>query len=142
MRRRKDSGNDETELDMTPMLDLVFIMLIFFVVTSTFLQETGISMLPSSNQNTEENQTQAKSILVQIDQNSTVFVNGRLTDPERVTALVQRANVDNGGQSGVVIQPDPDAEHGVVTTVYDAANAAGVVGGVTLREPERSAIQF
>ncbi len=137
MKRRRSGDADEAEIDMTPMLDIVFIMLIFFIVTSTFLQETGVVMLANASDEPEVNETQAKSILIQIDRNSAVFVNGRLTDTARVTALVQRANVDNGGQSGVVIQPDPDAEHGIVTEVFDAAGAAGVVGGVMVRKPER-----
>lgn len=138
MKKRFRKGSDNADVNMTPMLDIVFIMLIFFIVTSTFLQEQGIQMISPQNENEEPNQQEARSILVQIDRNSNIFINGRLTDPARVTASIQRQNVDNGGKSAVVIQPDPDSEHGTVTGVYDSAVAASVVG-VVVRKPEREA---
>jgi biopolymer transport protein ExbD len=136
MKKRINRGSDNAEVNMTPMLDIVFIMLIFFIVTSTFLQEQGLEMIAPQNEEEPENAQNAPSILVQIDRSSTIFVNGRLTDPARVTAAIQRQNVDSGGRSAVVIQPDPDAEHGVVTGAFDSALAARVVG-VVVREPER-----
>jgi biopolymer transport protein ExbD len=134
--KKRRRGSDNAEVNMTPMLDIVFIMLIFFIVTSTFLQEQGLEMISPPNDEQQENTQTARSILVQIDRNSSIFINGRLTDPARVTAAVQRQNVDNGGRSAVVIQPDPDSEHGVVTGVYDSSLAARVVG-VVIREPVR-----
>ena len=138
MKKRLRRGSDSAEVNMTPMLDIVFILLIFFIVTSTFLQEEGLQMIaPAQNEEEPENPQDAESILIQIDQNNRIFVNGRLTDLGRVTAAVQRQNVDNGGQSAVVIQPDPDAEHGVVVGVYDSSVSARVVG-VVVRAPERN----
>src|SRR5690606_25002168 len=107
------------------------------IVTSTFLQEEGLQMIAPLNDEQQENEQQARSILVQIDESNTIFVNGRLTDAARVTAAVQRLNVDSGGRSAVVIQPHPDSEHGVVTRVYDSAVQAQVVG-VVVRPPERT----
>jgi biopolymer transport protein ExbD len=136
MKKRIRRGGENADVNLTPMLDIVFIMLIFFIVTSTFLQEQGLQLISPQNEDQPENPQTAPSILVQIDRNSSIFINGRLTDPARVTAAVQRQNVDSGGRSAVVIQPDPDAEHGVVTGVFDSALAARVVG-VVVREPER-----
>ena len=130
--KRRQRPADSAEVNMTPMLDIVFILLIFFIVTSTFLQEEGLQMIAPLN-----DEQQARSILVQIDESNTIFVNGRLTDAARVTAAVQRLNVDSGGRSAVVIQPHPDSEHGVVTRVYDSAVQAQVVG-VVVRPPERT----
>jgi biopolymer transport protein ExbD len=138
MKKRIRRGGENADVNLTPMLDIVFIMLIFFIVTSTFLQEEGLEMIAPQNQDEPENAQNAPSILVQIDRNSAIFVNGRLTDAARVTAAIQRQNVDSGGRSAVVIQPDPDAEHGIVTGVFDSARSARVVG-VVVREPEREA---
>jgi biopolymer transport protein ExbD len=115
MKKRFQREPEAAEVNMTPMLDVVFILLIFFIVTSTFLQEQGIQLIAPPSDEQQENPQEAKSILVQIDENSRIFINGRLTDEARVTAAVQRLNVDSGGQSAVVIQPDPDSHHGVVT---------------------------
>lgn len=136
MKKRLRRAPDSADVNMTPMLDIVFILLIFFIVTSTILQEEGLRMIAPPPDETQEDQEMAESILVQIDETNTIFVNGRLTDPARVTAAVQRANVDSGGRSAVVIQPDPDSLHGVVTGVYDSALAAGLQAIV--RPPERT----
>ena len=137
MRKRLRKGSDSAEVNMTPMLDIVFILLIFFIVTSTFLDEQGIQMIaPPADEDNQEDTQQAESILVQIDENNAVFINGRLTDLARVTAQIQRQNVDNGGNSAVVILSDPDSRHGVVTNVYDAALVAGLTA--VIREPERA----
>jgi len=134
MRRRLRRAPDGADVDMTPMLDIVFILLIFFIVTATFLQEKGIEMIsPPPPENEVPNQTE--SILIQIDDTNSVYVNGRLTDIARVTAAVQRANVDSGGSAAVVIQPTLLAEHGVVTRVFDAARTAGTAAIVRKPEP-------
>lgn len=138
MKKRFQREPEAAEVNMTPMLDVVFILLIFFIVTSTFLHEQGIQLIAPPSDEQPDNPQEAKSILIQIDENNRIFLNGRLTDEARVTAAVQRLNVDSGGQSAVVIQPDPDSQHGVVTGVYDSAIAARVVG-VVIRAPEHTA---
>lgn len=134
MRQRFRQAVDGSDVNMTPMLDVVFILLVFFIVSSVFLQEKGVEMLapPSSDPVPIDD----PSILVQIDAGGVVFVNGRATDVARVTAAVQRLKIDAVGQGGVVILPDPDSEHGVVTRVFDAAQAAHA-GNVVVRAPER-----
>ncbi|MGD2133974.1 MAG: biopolymer transporter ExbD [Maricaulaceae bacterium] len=129
--RRQEAG---AEVNMTPMLDIVFILLIFFIVTATILQEEGLQMIAPPSDEQQQNEQQAESILVQIDDTNSIFVNGRLTDPARLSAAIQRQNVDNGGNSAVVIQPHPDAEHGVVTRAYDSASIAGLPA--IIRKPE------
>ncbi len=119
---------------MTPMLDIVFILLIFFIVTATFLQEQGVQMIaPPSDE--DQNPTDTPSILVQIDERNTVFVNGEITDLTRVAARIQRKMVDTGGQAAVIIQPDPNSLHRVVTIVHNQAGEAGAAG-VVVRKPE------
>ncbi len=134
MRRRSHRGQDSAEVNMTPMLDIVFILLIFFIVTATFLQEQGVQMIaPPSDE--DQQPTDTPSILVQIDERNTVFVNGEITDLTRVAARIQRKMVDTGGQAAVIIQPDPNALHRVVTVVHNQAGEAGAAG-VVVRKPE------
>ncbi|MCG8442236.1 MAG: biopolymer transporter ExbD [Caulobacterales bacterium] len=139
MRKRLSRRDDSGDVNMTPMLDIVFILLIFFIVTATFLQEQGIEMLtPPANNEPEQPQRQVASILVQIDERNTVFVRSkaqsRQVDIARVAANIQREIVENGGRAVVTIQPHPDTEHGTVTAVYDAALQAKAMG-VSVRKP-------
>lgn len=121
---------------MTPMLDIVFILLIFFIVTATFLQEQGVSMYsPPPPDDEQQQDSDIPSILIQVDARNSVFVNGELTDVSRVAARVQRAMVDTGGQAAVVIQPHPDSLHRVVTQVHNQALDARPVG-IVVRPPE------
>lgn len=102
---------------MTPMLDIVFILLIFFIVTATFLQEQGLDMVPPPpSENPPE--TQNVVILVQLDEESRVFVNQRLTSADRVLAAVARIRAEEPG-SAVLIQPNDQALHGVVVQIWD-----------------------
>ncbi len=137
MRRRLRRAQDSADVNMTPMLDIVFILLIFFIVTATFLQENGVEMIQPQSDEQPENPTNAPSILVTVDANNFVFINNRMVDVARVTAGIQRQMVDNraAGRSAVVIRSHVDAHHGIVTRVFDAANASGAVG-VVVREPE------
>jgi biopolymer transport protein ExbD len=133
-RLRKYQGTGDP--DMTPMLDIVFILLIFFIVTSTFLQEKGIDMAqPPSNDEENQPTNPLPSILVSIDDQNTVFVNNRVVDIGNVSANIQRQIVENGGKSAVVIAPTIEAEHGVVVQVWEAANRAKAAG-VVIRKPE------
>jgi biopolymer transport protein ExbD len=134
MRRAQDSADP----DMTPMLDIVFILLIFFIVTATFLQEQGIQMAqPPSNDEEQTNPPQMPAILVQIDDRNQIFINGRVVESGLVTSNIQRQIVENGGKSVVLIQPTIEARHGVVTEVWVAAQDANA-DGVQIRKPEES----
>ena len=126
MRRRKQRGADQAEVNMTPMLDIVFILLIFFIVTATFLQEQGFDMTPPPP-NDEENQPQESNpvILVQIDDENRVFVNQRSTSEDRVLAAVQRIRAE-APNSAVLIEPNDDALHGTVSLIWDDMRANGI----------------
>ncbi len=136
-RLRKD---DSADVNMTPMLDIVFILLIFFIVTATFLQEKGIQMLAPPNDEQQTNQQSAPSILVRVDENNRIQITGKggqtlEVDIERVTANIQRQIVELGGKGAVIIIPHVDSEHGAVTDVYDSAITAKAVA-VVVRKPE------
>jgi biopolymer transport protein ExbD len=118
MRRRSKKGNDQAEVNMTPMLDIVFILLIFFIVTATFLQEQGFDMTPPPP-NPDAPETEPNPvILVQIDAENRVFVNQRATSEDRVLAAVQRIRAE-APQSAVLIEPNDEALHGTVSTIWD-----------------------
>ncbi len=139
MRKRLRRGADSADVNMTPMLDIVFILLIFFIVTATFLQEQGIQMVPPPPPEDQPEPAQLPTILIQVDARNLIFIcfpvnECQISDIDRVTANVQRFIVEAGGQAGVAIQPHPDALHGVVTKVYDNAKTANPAG-LLVRDP-------
>lgn len=124
MRRRwVYAEEEEDEINMTPMLDIVFIMLIFFIVTASFVKESGIDVnRPSAV--TAERKEQA-SILVAIDENGHIWMDKRQIDARAVRANIERVRAENP-QGGVVIQADKNSRNGLLVQVMDAARQAGV----------------
>ena len=90
MRRRAKHTDDQAEVNMTPMLDIVFILLIFFIVTATFLSEEGIDMRPPADTPPDSNTPASPPILVQVDEDNNIFVNQVRTDVDRVLSAVNR----------------------------------------------------
>ena len=126
MRGRVRKAAEETEVDLTPMLDVVFILLIFFIVTSTFLQEKALLVEPpppSNNSDTPPPET--PTILIRIDESSTITVNRRLTNLSSVRANIERLRAETPGMP-VIIQAHPSAKNGVLLTVRDQAAGANV----------------
>lgn len=127
MRQRRARSLEETELNITPMLDVVFIMLIFFIVTASFVKEDGLDVTrPDSNQ--EENKS-AEAILIRVDADNRIWIKEKGTDRE-IDLRAIRANVERmyaeKPESGVVIMADYDSESGIVVRAMDAARQAGV----------------
>ncbi len=115
---------EETEeINMTPMLDVVFIMLIFFIVTASFVKEAGIDV------NRPEAATAVKkqraNILVAISNEGQIWINKRQIDVRAVQANIERLHAENP-QGTVVIQADKEATTDTLIKVMDAARAAGV----------------
>jgi biopolymer transport protein ExbD len=125
MRRRSNRGNDQAEVNMTPMLDIVFILLIFFIVTATFLQEQGFDMRPPPPNDEAEPTEPNPVILVQVDAENRVFVNQRATSEDRVLAAVQRIRAE-APQSAVLIEPNDEALHGTISTIWDDMRSNGI----------------
>ena len=111
------------EINMTPMLDVVFIMLIFFIVTASFVKEAGIDV------NRPEAATAVKkqraNILVAISDKGEIWINKRQIDIRAVQANIERLKAENP-QGTVVIQADKKATTDVLVKVMDSARAAGV----------------
>jgi biopolymer transport protein ExbD len=114
---------EEQEINITPMLDVVFIMLIFFIVTASFVKESGIDV------NKPEAATavakEKANILIAIDANGEIWIDRRVIDPRAVRANIERLHAENP-QGTVVIQADNDARTGVLVQVMDAVRLAGV----------------
>ncbi|MCC5995659.1 MAG: biopolymer transporter ExbD [Oceanicaulis sp.] len=123
MRRKKQRGNDQADVNMTPMLDIVFILLIFFIVTATFLQEEGIDMRPPPP--SDEQAPDNPVILVQVDDQNRVFVNQESTSEFRVLAAVSRLRAEQP-QSAVLIEVADDARHGTIVMIWDEMRANNI----------------
>ncbi len=124
MRRHASKTSDgDAEIDMTPMLDIVFIMLIFFIVTASFLKEAGIEI------NRPDASTAVKAdkanIMIAISDKDEVWMEKRRVDVRAVRANVERLRAENP-EGSVVIQADVDSKSGVVMEVVDAVRKAGV----------------
>ena len=124
MRRHASKTSDgDAEIDMTPMLDIVFIMLIFFIVTASFLKEAGIEI------NRPDASTAVKAdkanIMIAISDKDEVWMEKRRVDVRAVRANVERLRAGNP-EGSVVIQADVDSRSGVVMEVVDAVRKAGV----------------
>jgi len=122
MKRRIAREGDETEVDLTPMLDVVFIMLIFFIVTATFIREKGLDVLRPDN-NEEQTENNNVAIVIAVDGNNDIWVEGRIVDVRAVRANVERMRADNA-ESPVLIQADRTANTGIVIQVMDQARLA------------------
>ena len=122
-RRHRKIETDEGEINITPMMDVVFILLIFFIVTASFVKEAGIDVT-KPNAQTAETKSKA-NILIAIDKNNQVWINRRVVDIRQVTANVQKLLAENP-QSSVVIQADEKSENGTFVKVMDNTKLAGV----------------
>ena len=117
-------SQDNEEIDLTPMLDVVFIMLIFFIVTATFVKEIGLDVnSPDKNQNIKD--ADKKSIVVRITNRDRIMIRGRDIDFRAVRANIERLHAENP-DAPVVVQPHPDSTTEVMIHVMDSARQAGV----------------
>ncbi len=121
--RRHQLQQDETELDMTPMLDIVFIMLIFFIVTTSFVKEAGIEVNPPSAM-TSESQDNA-NIFIAISAQGDVWLDKREVDIRTVRAIVARMYANNP-EASVVIQADEKSATEYLLAVMDQVRLAGI----------------
>ena len=123
MRRKRARAEDESEVNLTPMLDVVFIMLIFFIVTASFVKEAGIdvSRPPAATAERKER----GNIMVAITANDQIWIDRRQVDPRALRANIERLHAENP-QGSVVILADKQSKNGLLVQVMDAARLAGV----------------
>jgi len=118
------SQEEETKIDITPMLDVVFIMLIFFIVTATFVNESGLEMnKPPVPINPDP--VESKNILISIYHNDDIYIAGRKSDFRTVTANVKRLRSESP-DAAVVIQASKRSRNNTLVQVIDSIRSAGV----------------
>lgn len=123
MARRHRREEEDAAIDMTPMLDIVFIMLIFFIVTTSFVKEAGIEVnKPEASQ--AESKPKA-NIFVAINDNGDIWMDKRMVDVERVQANLEKMLAEQATDT-VIVQADEEAKHGKVMKVMDQIKAAGI----------------
>ena len=115
---------EENEINLTPMLDVVFIMLIFFIVTASFVKEAGIDVNRPDAPMTES-KPEDSNILVMINANDEIWIDRRLVDPRAVRANIERMHAENPDGS-VVIQANKASTNKILVEVMDTARLAGV----------------
>ncbi len=114
---------EEVAIDITPMLDVVFIMLIFFIVTATFVKEAGIDVnRPDATTATKQDKA---NILIAIGPNNDIWIDKRQIDIRSVRPNIERLHAENP-QGSVVIQADKESKTDTLIQVMDAARQAGV----------------
>jgi biopolymer transport protein ExbD len=116
--------DDGDEINLTPMLDVVFIMLIFFIVTASFVKEAGIDVNRPDAPITETKPEDA-NILIVIDGNDDIWIDRRVIDPRAVRANIERLHAENP-KGSVVIQPNKKSTNKMLVQIMDASRSAGV----------------
>jgi len=133
--RRKHRASDEAEINITPMLDIVFIMLIFFIVTTSFVKEKGLEVSRPSSAPPKEIKKSKGPIVVKIDANGNITMKGRMLEKKAVEANLEREKAEKP-DSPLIIAAHPDAETDALVTILDAAEAVGV-GSVSVATTQR-----
>lgn len=125
-RRRNKTQGDEAEVNMTPMLDIVFIMLIFFIVTANFLDEKGIDMTQPPPPPDDQPQSKPKpAITVYVDSRNTCSVDSLQTECDRVSLSVERLLADKPG-ANIILRVHESARHGELVTLKDQFDEKGL----------------
>jgi biopolymer transport protein ExbD len=121
--RKHKAEEEEKVADLTPMLDVVFIMLIFFIVTATFIKETGIEINRPDTETAEMKKT--VSLLVAVGADSSVWIDKKKVDIRNVRPLMERLHAENP-KGGLVIQADSESKVEKVLAIMDSARAIGI----------------
>jgi biopolymer transport protein ExbD len=122
-RKRSAQNNEDTGVDLTPMLDVVFIMLIFFIVTTSFVKEAGIEVSRPSAATAEKKDK--ASIFVGISESGDIWIDKRKIDIRSVRANIERLHAETP-EGSIVVQADKGSKTGTLVRVMDQIRAAGV----------------
>lgn len=124
IRERSVSSQEQAQaIDLTPMLDVVFIMLIFFIVTATFIKETGVDVQRTEAITADKLNV---SVLVAINEHNEIWIDKKKVDPRAIKLHILRLHAENPN-GGLVIQADKKADIEMLALVADAAKSAGIV---------------
>lgn len=132
---RRQAQREDDGINVTPMLDIVFIMLIFFIVGASFARETGVTVdRPIA---TEAVALQQATIVIGVRPNDEIWMAGQRVEPAELRHLTERARAENP-EGSVVIVADKGARIGTVARVMDQLQLAGVEGvAIAATPPER-----
>ena len=133
VRRHSSRLQEETEINITPMLDIVFIMLIFFIVTTSFVIETGID--PNRPEAETAITRQRANIMIAVSGTNQIWMNKRRIELPQVRPMVEAARGSNP-ESTVIIIADEEASSGAVMDLMDQVRLAGVAEVSLAAEPE------
>ena len=114
---------EDNEINLTPMLDVVFIMLIFFIVTASFIKEAGIDVIRPGATTADKQEDAA--ILIAISSNDEIWIDRRQTDPRALRAAIERLHSENP-KGSIVIQADEASTNEMLVIVMEAAKQVGV----------------
>ena len=120
------SEGEDNKINLTPMLDVVFIMLIFFIVTATFVKEVGLDVNQPEDNKPQTVDPDKKSIVVRITNRDRILIAQRDVDIRSVRANIERMHAENP-EAPVIIQPHPDSKTETMIHIMDSARLAGVV---------------
>jgi biopolymer transport protein ExbD len=133
MRRRLKRHDEEAEINITPMLDIVFIMLIFFIVTTSFVKETGID--PTRPEAETAEARPRGNILIGVDQTGDIWINKREVELNQIRRIVEDALTENPESSAVIIA-DQESPTGTLIDIMDQVRLGGVADISVAAEPE------
>ena len=123
MIKRRSRAGDESTIDITPMLDIVFIMLIFFIVTTSFVKETGVEVnRPNASTAVRD---ERGNILIAITANDEIWIDKRRVDLKAVRANIERLKIEYP-EGSVIIQADQRSRSGLLVEAMDQIRLAGV----------------
>ena len=122
---RKHARTEDAEINITPMLDIVFIMLIFFIVTTSFVKEKGLEVSRPTNAPPKEIQQDKGPIVIRIAASSLISVKGRILEPGAVQANLEREKAEKP-TSPLIVAAHPEADTESLVTILDAAKAVGI----------------
>ena len=120
---RKKHKEQDAEIDMTPMLDVVFIMLIFFIVTTSFVKEAGVNVNKPFGPTAYQKKN--ASVFVAIKEDGTIWMSKKEVDIKNLRGIIEEVRLESP-EGQVVIQADKRAKSGVLLKAIDAIKAAGV----------------
>ena len=138
--RKFAKGEDEAEVNMTPMLDIVFIMLIFFIVTSTFTKESGLEINKPEDNNTQNDppppDDDKRAIAFIIDGNNRITHDFLRIDISSVSSIIKKESVERP-EAPVVIQAAEGSHLGLSIRIYDAAKSIGLGDDKIVMTPKK-----
>lgn len=122
--KQRSNIDDDSDINLTPMLDVVFIMLIFFIVTATFIKQPGLDVLRPDALSAESKPL--VSVLIAIGKGGDVWIDKKHVEIDNVRAQIERLHAENP-KGGIVVQVDREAKIKVVRAVLEAARDAKVL---------------